>query len=175
LKGLDPLLRSLRLVPRQHQFRLVVVGNPDYSRYQRLAKKLGIDDRVIFHGFCGDSRSMYFAGDFLVHPTFYDPCSLVVLEAMACGLPVITSTSNGAAELLHPPRDGLAVDSPHNHMQLAVAITRMLDRDFRESCTRNAAASARLWTFDDHYRKMMAIFESVADRKRASGLSSRAV
>ena len=41
----------------------------------------------------------YAAADLYVHPTFYDPCSLVVLEAAACGLPIITSRYNGAAEL----------------------------------------------------------------------------
>ena len=47
-----------------------------------------------------EMRNAYFAADFLVHPTFYDPCSLVVLEALACGLPVITTRANGASELL---------------------------------------------------------------------------
>jgi len=174
LKGLEPLLRSLQLIAREAPFRLVVVGNPNYSRYQHLARRLGVDDRVIFHGFCGDSRSVYFASDFLVHPTFYDPCSLVVLEALACGLPVITSKFNGASELLHPPHGGLVVDNPHNFAQLTAAITRMLDRNYREASSKHARESARLWTFDDHYRKMMAILESVAARKRASGQSSRA-
>src|SRR5438105_3144986 len=75
--------------------------------------------------FLGPRRDMlycYFAADFLVHPTFYDPCSLVVLEARACGLPVITSCYNGASELLSPPHDGYVIDDPHNHAQLAACI-----------------------------------------------------
>ncbi len=171
LKGLDPLLRSLRLVSSRTPFRLVVIGNPNYSRYQRLARELGVEDRVVFHGFCADSRIAYFAADFLIHPTFYDPCSLVVLEALSCRLPVITSAANGASELLHPPHDGLVVDDAHDHFRLAAAIDRMLERDYRDGCSQQAFNSASLWTFDDHYRKMMAILESVAARKRTSCLS----
>ena len=57
-------------------------------------------------GYREDIVNCYFVSDFLVHPTFYDPCSHVVLEAMTCGLPVITTRYNGASELLHPPREG---------------------------------------------------------------------
>ena len=49
-----------------------------------------------FLGHRADPKDAYFAADFLVHPTFYDPCSLVALEALACGLPVITTRYNGA-------------------------------------------------------------------------------
>src|SRR5262249_18712656 len=122
LKGLEPLLRAVALIPRDRRFRLVVVGNPRTQRFERLAKNLGIQERVVFHGFCTDARQVYFAADFLVHPTFYDPCSLVVLEALACGLPVITTRFNGAAELMHPPLDGLAIDDPHEHPRLAAAM-----------------------------------------------------
>ena len=97
LKGLDPLLRGvarMRETPefaeRAKAFRLVVVGNPKFGAYEKLAARLGIAEQVRFVGHCREMRNAYFASDFLVHPTFYDPCSLVVLEALACGLPVIT-------------------------------------------------------------------------------------
>ena len=164
LKGLESLLRSVRLIPRDRGFRLVVVGHPRTRRYERLARRLGIGDRVVFHGYCRDSRIVYFASDFLVHPTFYDPCSLVAVEALACGLPVITSQFNGASELLHPPHDGLVIDDPHDHQVLANAITHFLDPDYRRTASQAALHSANLWTFDDHYRKMMTILESAANR-----------
>jgi UDP-glucose:(heptosyl)LPS alpha-1,3-glucosyltransferase len=78
---------------------LVVAGNPNYRGWHRLAERLGVGEQVCFIGHCGDMRNAYFGSDFLVHPTFYDPCSLVVLEALACGLPIITTRFNGASEL----------------------------------------------------------------------------
>jgi UDP-glucose:(heptosyl)LPS alpha-1,3-glucosyltransferase len=162
LKGLEPLLQSVSLLPTKLPFRLAVVGNPHTGRYERLAKRLGIAERVMFHGYCADSRQVYFASDFLVHPTFYDPCSLVVLEALACGLPVVTSRFNGAAELLHPPHDGLVIDDPHNHARLAEAMVQMAESEYHCAASQAALHSASLWTFDDHYRKMMTILESAA-------------
>ena len=101
LKGLDPLLRAVALVPANVPFRLVVVGHPKTGRYERLARRLGVADRVVFHGFCRETRNAYFAADFLVHPTFYDPCSLVALEAMACACRSYDAV-NARAELLPP-------------------------------------------------------------------------
>ena len=89
-----------------------------------------------FAGYCSDMRNAYFAADFLVHPTFYDPCSNVVLEAMACGLPVITSRYNGASELLNPPQEGYVIDDPHDHERLAACLTQLLDPARRLACAR---------------------------------------
>src|SRR4029077_10617409 len=134
LKGLEPLLRAVALLPSESSFRLLVAGSPDTVAFERLARRLKIADRVRFVGYCADMRNCYFAADFFVHPTFYDPCSLVVLEAMACGLPVITSRYNGASELMSPPREGLLIDDPHDHRRLASAIAQMLDSGRRSTC-----------------------------------------
>ncbi len=80
LKGLEPLLRAVALLPAGSSFRLLVAGSPDTAAFERLARRLKIADRVRFAGYCPDMRNGYFAADFFVHPTFYDPCSLVVLE-----------------------------------------------------------------------------------------------
>ena len=78
--------------------------------YRRLARSLGIAQTVHFLGFHSDIRECYAASDFFVLPTYYDPCSLVVLEALACGLPVITTLQNGAGELITDGRAGLCPD-----------------------------------------------------------------
>jgi UDP-glucose:(heptosyl)LPS alpha-1,3-glucosyltransferase len=167
LKGLEPLLHAVALVPRERPFRLAVVGHPNSAGYQRLARRLGVADRVVFHGFCAETRNCYFAADFLVHPTFYDPCSLVVLEALACGLPAVTSRYNGASELL-APRDGLLIDDPHDHARLADCLTRMTDCEHRAACARTARDAATCWTFEQHYRRMLEVFVDVAARKRVA-------
>ena len=168
LKGLEPLLHAVALLPREQPFRLIVVGHPRTIRYERLARRLNVDDRVVFHGFCAETRNAYFAADFLVHPTFYDPCSLVVLEALACGLPVMTSRYNGASELLSPPHDGLVIDDPHDHGQLAASMTRLCDNEYRGACGQAAREAALRWTFEQHYRRMIQVFTEVAARKHAA-------
>ncbi len=168
LKGLEPLLHAVRRMPADRSFRLVVAGSPRTGRYRRLAHRLGITDRVCFVGPCPEMRRGYFAADFLVHPTFYDPCSLVVLEALACSLPVITTRYNGASEMLTPPREGYVVADPHDHDQLAWCLTQMLDPARRAACAQAARKAAAQWTFDHHYRLLLRVFAEAAARKRAA-------
>lgn len=166
LKGLKQLIRAVVDVPRQHRFRIAVVGNPKFGRYAKLARKLGVQDRFLFLGFRADPKDCYFAADFLVHPTFYDPCSLVVLEALACGLPVVTTKYNGASELLHPPHDGVVVNDPHDSLELAAAIAKMLNADYRKHAGTAALNAAREWTFDMHYAKLLEVFDDVRSAKQ---------
>lgn len=168
LKGLEPLLHAVKLLAGRDRFRLLVAGNPRMGRYERLAQRLGIADRVCFLGPCRDVQNCYFAADFLVHPTFYDPCSLVVLEALACGLPVITSKYNGAGELLDPPSEGFVVDDPHDHRQLSGCLAQLLNPAKRAACAQAARKAATRWTFEDHYRQMLRILAEAATRKRAA-------
>lgn len=168
LKGLAPLINALALIPRNRPFKLVVVGHPKYRQYLRQAEKLGVADRVRFLGHRDDPRDCYFAADFLVHPTFYDPCSLVALEALACGLPVITSRHNGASELLSPPTDGIVIDDPHNKVELASAMYRFTDRHYRAETASAARQTGIKWTFEHHYHALLDVFGEVRRTKQAA-------
>lgn len=168
LKGLSPLLNALAHVPRDRPFKLVVVGHPKVGAYRRHADKLGVADRVVFLGHRDDPRDCYFGADFLVHPTFYDPCSLVALEALACGLPVITSKYNGASELLSPPADGIVIDDPHDAEGLAAAMSRFTDRGYRAEAASAARQTGTKWTFEQHYQALMDVFGEVRKIKRAA-------
>jgi UDP-glucose:(heptosyl)LPS alpha-1,3-glucosyltransferase len=168
LKGLEPLLHAVRRLPADRPFRLLVAGGPRTGRWERLARRLGVAERVCFLGYCADTRDCYFAADFLVHPTFYDPCSLVVLEALACGLPVITSRYNGAVELFSPLREGYVIDDPHDPERLAWCMEQLLDGERRARCAAAARKRAAEWTFDDHYREMLEVFAAAGARKRVA-------
>jgi UDP-glucose:(heptosyl)LPS alpha-1,3-glucosyltransferase len=168
LKGLEPLLHSLRRLPTDRPFLLLVAGHARTKEFEQLARRLGVAPLVRFIGYCKDMRNGYFASDMLVHPTFYDPCSHVVLEAMMCGLPVITSRYNGASELMHPPREGYVIEDPHDHAHLAWCLTQLLDPVRRASCSAAARKAAQMWTFEHHYRQMLLVFQEVVARKRAA-------
>jgi UDP-glucose:(heptosyl)LPS alpha-1,3-glucosyltransferase len=167
LKGLAPLLNAFALSPPPNS-RLVVVGHPKFGRYERQARRLGIADRVTFLGHRADPKDCYFAADYLVHPTFYDPCSLVALEALACGLPVVTSRYNGAAELLAPPADGVVIGDPHDATALAAALHRMSDRGYLREASAAARATGTRWTFEHHYQSLLEVFREARRMKRAA-------
>ena len=168
LKGLAPLLNAVARMPRTSPFRLAVVGHPKFQRYERQAKRLGILDRVKFVGFRAEPKSAYFAADFLVHPTFYDPCSLVVLEALACGLPITTSRFNGASEFLTPGIDGFVIDDPHNASEFGNVLAKMCDVPRRLEMATAARQTGQRWTFDEHYRQLLSLFGEIAAKKLAA-------
>jgi len=175
LKGLAPLLCAVDALLQRPEFRgappplrVLVCGSDRTSSYERQAARLGITPHVRFVGRCDDIRAAFFSADFLVHPTFYDPCSLVVLEALACGLPVITTRYNGASELLSPPREGFVTEDPHNQEHLAWCMSQFLDPIRRATCAQAARRTASQWTFDLHYRQLLQVFTEAAARKRAA-------
>lgn len=136
-KGLRPAIEAVARVPDQRLV-LVVVGKPDPRPYQRLAAQLGVSNRVIFAGPTPDTYGFYRAADFFVLPTWHDPCSLVVLEALAMGLPTITTVQNGAGEVIEQGRHGYVLPDPSDIEGLAHGIRQLLDphtrRAQREAC-----------------------------------------
>ena len=166
LKGLLPLFHSIQQIPGDVNFRLLICGSEDYRRFERLAQRMKISERVRFLGFHPDVREAFFASDFLIHPSFYDPCALVTMEALACGLPLITTKLNGGSELLPPALASLTIDTPHDHFMMAKNIIRLCQPAERASLSRIAREAAKAWTFADHYRALLAIFEEVARAKR---------
>lgn len=101
-KGLPTLLHALSRMARRDA-RLWVVGRDKHESLMRsLGQTLGVDDRVMFLGAQTDVRPFYGAADVFALPTLYDPLPNAALEALACGLPLLTTTTCGAAELVTP-------------------------------------------------------------------------
>jgi UDP-glucose:(heptosyl)LPS alpha-1,3-glucosyltransferase len=144
------------------------VGNPKYQKYARLAQRFGIADHIRFVGHCADMRQAYFAADFLVHPTFYDPCSLVVLEGLACGLPIITSRFNGASELLVNGQEGFVIEDPNQIRKLAEVLDKLLDKETRHACSQASRRAGTKWTWENHYQILISLFAEISKNKRAA-------
>jgi UDP-glucose:(heptosyl)LPS alpha-1,3-glucosyltransferase len=104
--------RALAAIVPHAAVHLMIVGHDKHAaRYQQLAKKLGLSDRVRFCGAQNDVKPFYGMADGFFLPTLYDPFPNVCVEALACGLPVLTSSSCGAAELLQSGHNGWVVDA----------------------------------------------------------------
>ena len=110
-KGVAQLLAALAIM-RSRQARLVIVGD-DRNRagFTRQAEKLGLEKRVLFVGAQQDVRPFYAMADAFVLPTRYDPMPNAALEAMACGLPIVTSTTCGIAARVTPGENGYICDA----------------------------------------------------------------
>ncbi len=92
LKGFDILLRACSEL-KDRSFRVLVIGPADASARKKAAQ---FGDKIVLGGRASDLEKIYPACDCLVHPTYYDACSLVILESLASGVPVITTSANGA-------------------------------------------------------------------------------
>ncbi len=120
-KNLDTVLYALVKVPNLH---LAVAGITEGSPYPQLAATLEINDRVHFLGLRRDVPSVMKAVDFFVFPSRYEPFGLVVIEAMATGIPVITATSTGAADLV-TPEAGIVLPDSDDVEALATAMSTL--------------------------------------------------
>ena len=161
-KGLADALDGLALAP---QTRLVVVGLGRAGPWIRRAARRGVAARVWFAGFQRDTRSFYAGADALLLPTRYDPCALTTLEALACGVPPITTARNGAAELLTPGIDGFVVpcgDAPAIARALsAIALDRA---GFQERCRERA----RSLSLEKHIDELEEVLQRACERRRGA-------
>ncbi len=123
-KGLRHVLEALR---RAEHWHLLVGGRDDPRPFRRLAARLGISGRVRFLGVVDDSREVLAGADVLALPTCYDACSLAVLEALACGTPVVTTAQSGSGELIEPGQQGFVLERPDQERALAEALHRIAD------------------------------------------------
>lgn len=121
LKGVHVLVRSLAQLPSS--FHLAVAGGRGSRDLIGLAESLGVGTRVHFLGRVDDMPALYQAADIFVLNTFYDACANAVLEALACGLPTISTTSNGSSIFLRPEA---VVDDPTDDKALAARIRALI-------------------------------------------------
>ncbi|MBU0638771.1 MAG: glycosyltransferase family 4 protein [Planctomycetes bacterium] len=170
LKGLAELIRATATpTGRATDWVAVVAGRDAPQRYQRLAARLHITERLRFVGTDTPIRVLYAAADALAHPTWYDPCSRVVLEALSVGLPVATTRYNGAAEALAGKLHGEVLDDPGHAERLAGAIQRCLDPELSRACRGAAAGLRERLSMARHARELHALYEDVlAERSRAA-------
>lgn len=130
-KGLGSLLRAAAQLSNL-PLRLLVVGVDDPRLYGSLIEELGLGRRIQFAKPSSDVLRFYAAADLYVAPSLEDSFNLPVLEAMACGLPVIASSQAGASELVHDGETGFILRDPQDDLQLANLIRRLFeDKPFR--------------------------------------------
>jgi UDP-glucose:(heptosyl)LPS alpha-1,3-glucosyltransferase len=173
-KGLGPLLAAAsRLQGRGLRLRLVVVGGGRSRAWRARAARLGLAGEVSFAGAVPDPESYYAAADMLALPTFFDPFANVTLEAMASGLPVVTSRSNGASEILRPGVDGLVIDRADDVHGLAEALASLQDPVRRAAMGERARETALKYPWEGPLEKTLAVYRMVAERGRDAEAQGR--
>jgi glycosyltransferase involved in cell wall biosynthesis len=156
VKGLGSILEAMAAHP-DLPLQLIVAGNDEGSYFRDEANRLGVLARCRWEEPRYDVLDLYSAADVYVSPSHEDSFGLPVAEAMACGLPVITSAFAGVSGQIHHGVDGFVVPDPNDARLLAHLLERLhRDADFRQYIGEAAARTAHEWTWD---RNAAAVWE----------------
>jgi glycosyltransferase involved in cell wall biosynthesis len=158
-KNLDTVLRALAQVP---ELQLVVAGTTTGTTYPQLVASLDLSKRVHFLEHRSDVPELMKAVDLLVFPSRYEPFGLVVIEAMAAGLPVITAATTGAAEII-TPECGIVLSEPDDIQALARALSLLTsDRGQRHEMGQAARTIAQQYSWTSMAQTYVDLFEELS-------------
>jgi len=132
-KGLDALLQALAEL-RGQAWKLLVVGSDVPDAYQNDIRDLGLVDRILFLPPSTDVLQFYAAADAYIGPSLEEAYGMPVLEAMACGLPVICSAASGVSEIITNGIDGIILRDPQHGREIVPALQSLISNP--DLCTR---------------------------------------
>ncbi len=157
LKGLKELISAIKSI---NGVELTVVGNDKFYD--------DVPENVNFLGKKNSKelKEIYNKSHILVHPTYFDPFSNVCLEAMACGLPVVTTKINGVSEIIENKKDGIIIDYPPKVEEIIDAIEFYKKRENLISNSRNAVKKAEKFSIKNHVEKLLMVYEEVIKWKK---------
>jgi UDP-glucose:(heptosyl)LPS alpha-1,3-glucosyltransferase len=154
-KGVEYLLRASELVTEP--ITVLIVGKGSEEKMKRYIKK----QRVIFCGPQKEIHKYYAASDIFVFPTIYEPFGNVHLEALASGLPVITTRLSGASEIIHEGIQGFIIDKPEDINMLAEKITILMDKDKNIRMGLEARRLAKNFSLGVNIEKTLRLYQSL--------------
>ena len=171
LKGLSSLIKAMHLALPEKTDRkpyLVVAGSAPTHKYRSLAKKCRIRNKIIFIGPVRKIQNALAITDVAVLPTFYDPSSRFILEALAAEKPVITTTFNGATDMFTTNRHGKVIDTPENITALAQAISYFTETENIKRASRAIAEDniKEKISISNVAKSLESLYEQILEKRR---------
>jgi len=158
-KGLQYVIEALPSL--SSSIKVLAVGGADRKPYENLAGKLGVKGRVVFAGHQRNISEYYAASDIFVFPTAYEPFGLVITEAMASGVPVVTTKTAGAAELITDGNDGMLLNNPYDSREISDKVKYILENNLLGSMGLKARRTAEKYSWDKVVTDTLAVYESL--------------
>ena len=148
---------------------MLIAGGKHLEKWKLSAARLGLANRATFLWTINDLVPYYSAADAYVHPTFYDPCSLVLLEAAASGLPIVTTRrSNGAAELFQEGAEILIANEPTDLAALCERIDGLFDEAARKTLGAAARSVAMQHPFEKNVAEILQLYDARSRSRTAA-------
>ena len=148
---------------------LLIVGKGSGEKFHDIIKK----QRVIFCGPQKQIEQYYAAADAFVFPTVYEPFGNVHLEALASGLPVITTRYSGASEIIAEGKSGFVVQEPEDTEAIAGSMKKLCDADLLQTMGYEARKAAEKFTMERFVREIMQLYSDIMEEKTTRQRSSR--
>lgn len=169
-KGVETLTRALGILGlrgRAGRIRALIAGGGKSDQYQETAADLGVADRLIWAGRIGNIASYHAAADVFTLPTRYDAFSNSTLEALASGLPVVTTRTNGASEILSDGENAFIIE-PNDPEALAERLDALAqDSELRTSLGLAGRKAVEPYTWRRTAEQTMAVYKAImADRSK---------
>jgi len=147
-KGLEQLLSAMAAIPHL-PLRLLVVGRDNCVPFLEQIQRLNLAGRVLFLEPSSDIMHFFAAADVYTGPSLHDSFALPPIEAMACGLPVITSVTNGGSQIITEGLDGFVLSDARDSVALSRLISRLYEQpDLRRTVGENAARTAQSYSWE---------------------------
>jgi UDP-glucose:(heptosyl)LPS alpha-1,3-glucosyltransferase len=159
-KGLARMIETMTR-PSAQGWHLLVVGREATTYYERYAQQLRVRDRVRFSGSRAEAWDFYYAADVCVLPTYNDPCSRTILEALSLGLPCITTAYDGSSECIKDGEHGFVVDSPESVDAMANALDKLRDASTRRYISEQTIKLRSLLSMRRHAAEVFALYREV--------------
>ncbi len=159
-KGLDPLIASFPRIKKEipHAV-LIVAGKDGIYRYREMAKSLGVERNILFLGPTQRARELYATSDLFALPTIYDPFSNACLEAMATGIPVLTTRTNGIAELILDQQNGFLIQDPMDPGEISEKVLAFFASPEKTSLREKARNTSLALDLDSILNRMINLYE----------------
>jgi UDP-glucose:(heptosyl)LPS alpha-1,3-glucosyltransferase len=165
VKGLPTILEAMAQLPTL-PLHVVVVGDDAAGVFREQATRLGVSHRCHWETPRPDVLEFYAAADVYVSPSLEDSFGLPVAEAMACALPVITSSQAGVSALLRDGSNGFVLAEPQDKQSLARIIQQLYaDAALRRSVGAAAAETAKNWTWDRSAAEVWSLLQHSASQQ----------
>lgn len=129
-KGLDRALRAIASLKQalQKKLQLNVIGNDHPSLYIRLAQQLNVSATINYLGAQQNIAEWMQASDLMIHPAYHESAGLVILEAIAAGLPILTTATCGYAHFVVDGNAGIVLDDPFSQADFNMTLHNMLSQ-----------------------------------------------
>ena len=164
-KNIPIIIRAFKMLKERgiHGYKLVLAGEENWKcdNIKGLIKQLAIEEEIIFTGYIPqmDLPALYSAARLFVSPSFYEGFGLAPLEAMACGIPVVTSDTTAFPEILE---DAATMVDPYNTEELAETMRKLLsDEDLREKMILKGLRQVKKFNWEKTARETLKIYKEI--------------